>query len=101
MAIGAILAARDLGLGVPHDVSVIGVDDHELADFFGLSTVAQFPRDQGRRAATMILEDLTRGDQASGSGSRGGRGNGWGGGRDVRVPYELVVRSSTARPATL
>lgn len=98
MAIGAILAARDLGLGVPHDVSVIGVDDHELADFFGLSTVAQFPRDQGRRAATMILEDLTRGDQGPGNATRG---NGWGADRDVRVPYELVVRSSTARPATL
>ena len=31
MAIGAILAARDLGLHVPDDVSVIGVDDHELS----------------------------------------------------------------------
>ena len=28
MAIGAILAARDLGLDVPRDVSVVGLDDH-------------------------------------------------------------------------
>ena len=43
MAIGAILAARDLGMSVPQDLSVIGIDDHDLAEFFGLTTVAQFP----------------------------------------------------------
>lgn len=86
MAIGAILAARDLGLSVPHDVSVMGVDDHELAAFFGLSTVAQFPRRQGERAAEMILDDLHPTTREAGD-------------RNVRVPFELVVRSSTARPA--
>jgi len=30
MAIGTILAARDLGLSVPDDVSVIGIDDHRV-----------------------------------------------------------------------
>ena len=40
MAIGSILAARDLGLIVPRDVSIIGIDDHDLSDFFGLSTTA-------------------------------------------------------------
>src|SRR5690606_36382115 len=40
MATGAILAARDMGLDVPGDVSIIRIDDHELSDFFGLSTVA-------------------------------------------------------------
>lgn len=31
MAVGTILAARDLGLQVPRDVSVVGIDDHYLA----------------------------------------------------------------------
>ncbi|TBN58457.1 LacI family transcriptional regulator [Glaciihabitans arcticus] len=87
MAIGAILAARDLGLTVPGDVSIIGIDDHELAEFFGLSTIAQFPAAQGRLAVEILMDQLHPGhrDQST-----------------VNTPlnYELVVRSSTARPAT-
>ncbi|WP_150307143.1 LacI family DNA-binding transcriptional regulator [Planctomonas psychrotolerans] len=85
MAIGAMLAARDAGLSVPRDLSVVGVDDHELAGFFGLSTVAQFPRRQGERAAERILDGLTPGRTD--------------GGLDVRVPVQLVTRTSTAPPA--
>lgn len=58
MAIGAMLAARDLGLEVPGELSVVGVDDHDLAEFFGLTTVAQFPREQGAHAVSMLLEEL-------------------------------------------
>ena len=61
MAIGAILAARDLGLSVPEDISVIGVDDHELSDFFGLSTIAQFPALQGRIAVDLVMDQLNPG----------------------------------------
>ena len=41
MAFGVINAARKVGLRVPEDLSVVGVDDHELSDSFGLTTVAQ------------------------------------------------------------
>jgi len=85
MAIGTILAARDLGLSVPGDVSVVGVDDHELAEFFGLSTVAQFPALQGRIAVDIVMAQLQPGlpqEPAS----------------NIALPYELIVRSSTARP---
>ncbi|MGV8885539.1 MAG: LacI family DNA-binding transcriptional regulator [Microbacteriaceae bacterium] len=84
MAIGAILAARDMGLNVPEDVSIIGIDDHELAEFFGLSTVAQFPAEQGRLAVEILMDQLHPGRPTS-------RG-------DTPLRYELVVRSSTARP---
>ncbi|MGW9111643.1 LacI family DNA-binding transcriptional regulator [Microbacterium sp. NPDC055683] len=85
MAMGAILAARDLGLSVPHDVSVAGIDDHDQADFFGLTTVAQFPREQGARAVDILLEQLEpQLDHAVAA--------------DIPLPFALVVRSSTARP---
>ena len=87
MAIGAILAARDLGLTVPHDLSVIGIDDHELAEFFGLSTIAQFPALQGRMAVDILMDVLNPGHREPVA-------------NNTPLPYELIVRSSTARPVT-
>jgi DNA-binding LacI/PurR family transcriptional regulator len=87
MAIGTILAARDLGLEVPEDVSVIGIDDHELAEFFGLSTVAQFPERQGRLAVEVLMDQLHPARRTQGA-------------HNTELPYELVVRSSTARANT-
>ena len=85
MAIGSILAARDLGLHVPHDVSVVGIDDHQLSTFFGLTTVAQFPRRQGEQAVEALMQLLEPATTVPSS-------------ADVPLPYELIVRSSTARP---
>ena len=55
MAIGTILAARELGLRVPEQLSVIGVDRHPLGELFGLTTVDQFADEQGKRAADALL----------------------------------------------
>ena len=55
MAIGAVAAVRRAGLRVPEDVSVIGIDDHEMSEFFDLTTVAQPAREQGRLAASLLL----------------------------------------------
>jgi LacI family repressor for deo operon, udp, cdd, tsx, nupC, and nupG len=85
MAIGAHLAARDLGLSVPRDVSIVGIDDHELAEFFQLTTVAQFPKGQGELAAEILIAQL----EPSRRQERALR---------VPLPFELIVRSSTARP---
>jgi LacI family repressor for deo operon, udp, cdd, tsx, nupC, and nupG len=86
MAIGTILAARDLGLRVPDDVSVIGIDGHELSDFFGLTTVAQFPETQGRMAVEILMEELHPDRRTHGS-------------LNTPLHYELIVRSTTARPS--
>ncbi|WP_084103384.1 LacI family DNA-binding transcriptional regulator [Demequina sp. NBRC 110056] len=83
MAIGAILAARDLGKEVPGDLSVVGIDGHDLADFFALTTVDQFPEVQGRRAVERVLHELD-GDSSEPA--------------NEELPYELVVRKSTAAP---
>jgi len=85
MAIGALLAARDLGYRVPEDLSVIGIDGHELGEFFRLTTVDQFPLGQGERAADAILEALESTD-AEAPVHRPGE-----------LPFELIVRGSTAR----
>ncbi|GIG55559.1 LacI family DNA-binding transcriptional regulator [Demequina activiva] len=83
MAIGAMLAARDLGREVPADVSVVGIDGHDLAGFFGLTTVDQFPEVQGRRAVETLLHQL-QGDDSPPA--------------NEALPYELVVRTSTSSP---
>ncbi|TDW30416.1 LacI family DNA-binding transcriptional regulator [Cryobacterium psychrophilum] len=85
MAIGCILAARDLGLSVPHDVSVIGIDDHNLADFFGLTTMAQFPQAQGEKAVDILMEQLHPRPHEPGD-------------LNLPMPFELITRSSTAPP---
>lgn len=58
MAFGAIMAAKDLGLNVPQDISVIGIDGHEIGELFGLTTIAQFPGLQGSAAARKTLAML-------------------------------------------
>lgn len=85
IAVGAILAARELGLRVPEDISVIGIDGHELSAVFGLTTIAQDPSGQGAAAVGAVLA-LLRKQQV---------------GRDLMegfYPTEFVVRSSTAVP---
>ncbi|GAB6985137.1 LacI family DNA-binding transcriptional regulator [Nocardioides pyridinolyticus] len=83
MAIGVIRAARELGLRVPEDVSVIGIDDHEMAEFFDLTTVAQPVHEQGRVAAQQVLAGLS--------------GKQWVP-EQVVLPTRLVVRRTTAPP---
>lgn len=58
MAFGAIAAARALGLDVPQDVSIIGVDDHDLAPAMGLTTIRQRVGDHGAMAARALLGRL-------------------------------------------
>ena len=88
MAIGTILAARDFGLRVPHDLSVIGMDGHELGEVFGLTTINQDARGQGALAARLLLETLDAGTPAGNDGSA----------TDREYPTELVIRTSTAVP---
>lgn len=58
VAMGALFAARSRGLAVPGDLSVIGVDGHDMAYLFDLSTVSQPVRDQGRIAARLLAEQI-------------------------------------------
>ncbi len=90
MGFGAIMAARDLGLRVPQDVSVIGIDNHDMSEFFGLTTLDQRVREQGSYATKILLELLV--DPTLESHVNVEEETDW--------PVELIIRSSTARPAT-
>jgi DNA-binding LacI/PurR family transcriptional regulator len=95
MAIGTILAARDFGLRVPDDLSVIGMDGHELCDVFGLTTINQDARGQGALAARLLLETLdARSPGSSGAGHQAIPPAA----TDQEYPTELVIRTSTAVP---
>lgn len=58
MAMGALKAVRSAGLSVPDDLSIIGVDNHELAHVLDLTTVRQNVADKGATAARWIVTDL-------------------------------------------
>jgi DNA-binding LacI/PurR family transcriptional regulator len=85
IAIGVILAARELGIRVPEDLSVVGLDDHALADMFGLTTLRQDPGTQGATAVELIMSELAEPDEEWPS-------------RALTSPVRLIVRASTAAP---
>ncbi|MGW8351043.1 LacI family DNA-binding transcriptional regulator [Streptomyces wedmorensis] len=83
MALGSIRAARQLGLDVPRDVSVVGFDDSPLIAFTDppLTTIRQPVQAMGQAAVRALLEEVG-GTPAPHS-------------EFVFMP-ELVVRGSTA-----
>jgi LacI family transcriptional regulator len=85
-AIGALAAARRLGLSVPHDLSLVGFHDAPVAMYLDpeLTTVKMPLREMGSAAVDSLLALLD------------GRPV-----EDVRVatPPELVVRGSTGPPS--
>jgi LacI family transcriptional regulator/LacI family repressor for deo operon, udp, cdd, tsx, nupC, and nupG len=60
-AIGVVEAARELGLRIPEDLSVIGYDDIEIAKYIGLTTVRQHLVESGERGAELLLKTLRGG----------------------------------------
>ena len=81
MAIGAMQLATSLHLDVPHDVSIVGFDDHSVSEFIGLTTVRQDVVGFAARAAELALASLVPGARLR---------------HEVERP-RLVVRSSTTR----
>ena len=58
--IGVMRAVRELGLTVPDDLSLVGIDDFEWADLFEprLTLVEQPCTELGRRAAALLVERI-------------------------------------------
>ncbi|MFL5672982.1 MAG: LacI family DNA-binding transcriptional regulator [Chloroflexota bacterium] len=86
IAFGAVRALRDLGLKIPDDVSIVAFDDLpvEWVDEPFLTVAAQPAYDIGRHAAELMIDRL--------EGERTAVGE------SVVLPFELIVRRSTAAP---
>ncbi|WP_395059975.1 LacI family DNA-binding transcriptional regulator [Polaromonas sp.] len=84
LAAGALLEAQRLGLGVPRQLSICGMDNHELAEALnpGLTTIHLPTQDLGRITAQSVLSAIA-GDAIA---------------AQSLLPFELVVRGSTAPP---
>jgi DNA-binding LacI/PurR family transcriptional regulator len=85
-AIGVMEAARELGLRVPQDLSVIGYDGIEAAEYMQLTTVRQSLFDSGVRGAELLLR-VMKGERPENM--------------EIVLPTELVIRATTARPAEM
>jgi DNA-binding LacI/PurR family transcriptional regulator len=85
MAYGAMRAIRRAGLRIPHDVAVMGFDDHSMAGLLDLSTVRQPVAEQGEILAQALLDSLANDTEAT----------------DVVLGTELVVRGSTVAAASV
>ncbi|PJJ65441.1 LacI family DNA-binding transcriptional regulator [Compostimonas suwonensis] len=84
MAIAGLAVAQELGLRVPHDLSITGFDDTDISRYVfpALTTVGTDPAEWGRAAARSLLRLMEAGESD-----------------DVALPSaELVVRRSTAAP---
>lgn len=83
MAIGAMSAARRLGLRVPEDLSVVGFDDIEMARHVHppLTTIHQPIRRKGEEAARLLLSAV--------------EGNDAGAPEHRRLETRLIVRESS------
>lgn len=83
IAIGIMIAARQLGISIPQDLSIIGIDDHPMAEMFGLTTLAQRPGSQGDRAVELLIQQIEHADAPVPD-------------EHVVLPTQLIVRQSTA-----
>ena len=86
IAYGAIRALREAGLAVPDDISVVAFDDlppEWVSDPF-LTVAAQPAYEIGHRAATLLLDHITGAHQPTGE--------------SVILPFELIIRRSSAPP---
>jgi LacI family transcriptional regulator len=85
LALAVLLTARDLGLRIPEDISLVGYDDSEYARLASppLTTVRQRARDLGTAAARIALSRIKGSKEAPEA--------------QIWKPT-LVVRRSTAAP---
>ena len=90
LAFGLVHQLRLLGVRVPEDVSVVGVDDHPHAELHDLTTIAQPVAEQAEHAVRWLLTTLL-GEGAVRPGCRP---------HAEQLPTTLVERGTTAAPRT-
>ncbi|WP_209648490.1 LacI family DNA-binding transcriptional regulator [Kibdelosporangium banguiense] len=84
-ALGVMRAARELGLSIPDDLSIVGYDDLPVTEWIGppLTTVRQPLREMATTAAQMVFT-LANGERPANE--------------RIDLATELIVRASTSAP---
>lgn len=84
LALGTLLALKDLGLRCPEDLALVAFDDHPWAEVSNppLTVVRQPARAIGQEAAQLLLSLLIDGDEVRRT--------------QILLPPELIVRESCA-----
>ena len=84
MTQGALLAFRSMGMSIPHDVSLIGFDDFNLATFTDpqITVVSQPVPEIGRAAARLLFDRLAGESDPP---------------QKIRFDTKLIVRGSVSR----
>ncbi|MCP4421883.1 MAG: LacI family transcriptional regulator [Chloroflexi bacterium] len=80
-AIGVLDAARELNRQIPAELSVIGFDNIDTAEFLNLTTVRQSLFDSGVQGAKLLLNQMRMEPSAP---------------QEILLPLELVIRKTTA-----
>ncbi len=85
LAIGTQHALSELGLSVPEDVALVGLDDlpAEMVAFPFLTVAAQPAEEMGRRAVELLLQRIKEPDAEP---------------QEIVLPTELIVRRSSGDP---
>jgi LacI family transcriptional regulator len=86
MAFGAMEAARERGLRIPQDISIIGFDDIPQADHVHprLTTVRQPLEEMGRAATRMLIQRIAHPDLPPAR---------------IELPTRLIIRASCEAPS--
>lgn len=87
LAMGALAALRERGLGCPHDLSLIGFDDMLFAAYMDppLTTVRQPAEAIGRETVRLLLDIITGVARTP---------------ENATLPHELIIRASVAAVAS-
>ena len=83
-AVGILEAAREMGIKIPDQLSVIGFDNIEAAEYLQITTVRQALYESGVRGCKLLL-DLMESPLLTSV--------------EISLPTELMLRNTTAPPA--
>lgn len=82
-AVGVLEAARELGINVPKQLSVVGFDNIEAAEYLQITTVRQALYESGVRGCKLLLDRMAAPLLTP---------------VEISLPTELVLRETTASP---
>ncbi len=79
-ALGVLKAARQLNVGVPEQLAIIGFDDLDMAEYEDLTTISQHLDESGRLAVEILIAQMESSSQLP---------------RHVKIPLTLIERKTT------